>query len=33
VFGWIGQIPVFITGLVCLLMFVIRWLQKRRAER
>jgi uncharacterized iron-regulated membrane protein len=35
-FGWTGRLLVFITGLVCPLLFVtgvIRWLQKRRAER
>jgi uncharacterized iron-regulated membrane protein len=33
-FGWTGRILVFITGLICPLLFVtglIRWLQKRRA--
>ena len=36
VFGWTGRILVFITGLLCPLLFVtgvIRWLQKRRAKR
>ena len=35
-FGWTGRILVFITGLVCPLLFVtgvIRWLQKRRAKQ
>jgi len=35
-FGWTGRILVFVTGLVCPLLFVtgaIRWLQKRRAKR
>jgi uncharacterized iron-regulated membrane protein len=35
VFGWTGRILVFVTGLVCPLLFVtglIRWLQKRRAK-
>jgi uncharacterized iron-regulated membrane protein len=35
-FGWTGRILVFITGLICPLLFatgVIRWLQKRRAKR
>ena len=34
--GWTGRILVFVTGLVCPLLFVtgvIRWLQKRRAKR
>ena len=34
-FGWTGRILVFITGLICPLLFVtglIRWLQKRRAK-
>ncbi|MBK8816140.1 MAG: PepSY domain-containing protein [Methylococcaceae bacterium] len=34
-FGWTGRILVFITGLLCPLIFVtgvIRWLQKRRAK-
>lgn len=34
-FGWTGRILVFITGLICPLMFVtgvIRWLQKRKAK-
>jgi len=34
-FGWTGRILVFLTGLVCPLLFVtgvIRWLQKRRAK-
>lgn len=34
-FGWTGRMLVFITGLVCPVLFVtglIRWLQKRRAE-
>jgi uncharacterized iron-regulated membrane protein len=33
-FGWTGRILVFITGLLCPLIFVtgvIRWLQKKRA--
>jgi len=35
-FGWTGRILVFITGLLCPLIFVtgiIRWLQKRKAVR
>jgi uncharacterized iron-regulated membrane protein len=35
-FGWTGRIFVFVCGLACPLLFatgVIRWLQKRRAER
>jgi len=35
-FGWTGRIVVFITGLICPLLFVtgvIRWLQKRRARQ
>jgi uncharacterized iron-regulated membrane protein len=35
-FGWTGRILVFITGLVCPVLFitgVIRWLQKRRAKQ
>lgn len=35
-FGWTGRILVFITGLLCPVLFVtgvIRWLQKRRAKR
>jgi uncharacterized iron-regulated membrane protein len=35
-FGWTGRILVFITGLLCPLIFVtgaIRWLQKRKAKR
>jgi uncharacterized iron-regulated membrane protein len=35
-FGWTGRILVFITGLLCPVLFVtgvIRWLQKRRARR
>ena len=35
-FGWTGRILVFVTGLICPLMFVtgvIRWLQKRKAQR
>lgn len=34
-FGWTGRIMVFITGLICPLLFVtgvIRWLQKRRVK-
>ncbi len=34
-FGWTGRILVFLTGLICPLMFVtgvIRWLQKRRVK-
>jgi uncharacterized iron-regulated membrane protein len=34
-FGWTGRILVFITGLLCPVLFVtgvIRWLQKRRAK-
>jgi uncharacterized iron-regulated membrane protein len=35
-FGWSGRILVFLSGLVCPVLFatgVIRWLQKRRAKR
>lgn len=35
-FGWTGRILVFISGLICPLLFatgVIRWLQKRRAKQ
>lgn len=35
-FGWTGRILVFVTGLLCSVLFVtgiIRWLQKRRAKR
>ncbi|WKJ92378.1 PepSY-associated TM helix domain-containing protein [Methylomonas montana] len=35
-FGWTGRILVFISGLICPLLFVtgtIRWLQKRRAKK
>jgi uncharacterized iron-regulated membrane protein len=35
-FGWTGRIIVFLSGLACPLLFmtgVIRWLQKRRANR
>jgi uncharacterized iron-regulated membrane protein len=35
-FGWTGRILVFITGLLCPVLFitgVIRWLQKRRAKK
>lgn len=35
-FGWTGRILVFITGLICPLLFVtgvIRWLQKQRAKQ
>lgn len=35
-FGWTGRIMVFISGLVCPVLFVtglIRWLQKKRATR
>jgi uncharacterized iron-regulated membrane protein len=35
-FGWTGRILVFITGLVCPVLFItgmIRWLQKRRAKK
>ncbi|MEY2654978.1 MAG: hypothetical protein RLZZ524_2006 [Pseudomonadota bacterium] len=35
-FGWTGRILVFLCGLACPLLFVtgvIRWLQKRRAQR
>lgn len=35
-FGWTGRILVFITGLICPLLFVtgvIRWLQKRRVKQ
>ena len=36
VFGWPGRLLVFVTGLVCAVLFttgVIRWRQKRRAQR
>lgn len=36
VFGWTGRILVFVTGLLCPLLFatgVIRWLQKRKAAK
>lgn len=35
-FGWTGRMLVFVTGLACPLLFVtglVRWLQKRRAQR
>jgi uncharacterized iron-regulated membrane protein len=35
-FGWTGRILVFLTGLICPILFVtgvIRWLQKRRAAK
>lgn len=36
VFGWTGRILVFISGLLCMLLYVtgvIRWLQKRKAKK